>query len=118
MIFIPNNTNNCDILGEGVEDNECDCSQDNLFDIAEDLFAAKELGKLGLFFNEIVENCVNNPKKRKTKGPRSEYHQFLSEKMTGCGKPGAKACSDTMKDAAAEWQELKKEKANQNEQEK
>jgi hypothetical protein len=110
VIIIPNK---CDILGEGENDEECDCSEDNLFDKAEELFLARDMEKLGLLFNEVVLNCVNNtndPRRRKKKRPRSQYNIFMSEKMKGCGKEGAKACSVVMKESAAEWQKLKEEK--------
>lgn len=112
MIIIPNE---CDILGQGKEDDECNCNQDNLFKIAESLFLAKDYAKLGIFVGEVIDNCVgNSTANTKAKGPKkkrppSAYNNFMSEYMKGCGKEDKDSCSETMKKGAAEWQEKKKQ---------
>ena len=111
MIII---SNNCDILGDGKEDKDCNCSQDNLFKIAESLFLAGDIAKLGKFVGEMIDNCVDNPIAKKPRAKRakrapSAYNIFVGEEMKGCGKEGAKACKDVMKEAAAKWQEQKKQ---------
>jgi hypothetical protein len=104
-------SNNCDILGDGKKDQECDCSQDNLFEKAEQIFTEKNFEKLGKFALEMIDNCVGNPvaKKPKAKRAPSAYNIFMSEYMKGCGKDGADSCKETMSKGAAAWQKKKKQ---------